>query len=279
MTKTGPYVIATAAHNEENDLERTIVSVTKQTILPIRWCIVSDGSTDGTDEIIKKYASKYTWINYLRREKSEEEKKRIEKASPGKAMAIKLAYEIIKSINFKYFANLDADVKLTPKYYEMIINEFELDKKLGIGGGAVRCILPNGEIAPGGFFKKSFVGGPVQMFRRECYEEIGGYRPYGHDDCIAGDMAIKKGWKMKNFLHIVVDHYVPDKGYAPTIKSKIPTTFYLGQMHYISREKWWIEIARSLKRMYYKPYILAGASMLCGYLWAAIKKKKKIPRE
>src|SRR4051812_14510070 len=60
------YVLITAAHNEASFIEATISSVVSQTILPQRWVIVSDGSTDNTDEIIQSYASRHSFIRLLR---------------------------------------------------------------------------------------------------------------------------------------------------------------------------------------------------------------------
>jgi len=50
------YALVTPARNEEALIEQTILSVVAQTIRPVRWVIVSDGSTDGTDEIVKRHA-------------------------------------------------------------------------------------------------------------------------------------------------------------------------------------------------------------------------------
>ena len=60
------YVLVTAARNEAEFIELTIKSVVAQTIRPLKWVIVSDGSTDGTDEIVRSYARDYPWIDLVR---------------------------------------------------------------------------------------------------------------------------------------------------------------------------------------------------------------------
>ena len=60
------YVLITPARNEEAYIEKTIRSVISQTVLPKKWVIVSDGSTDQTDDIVKKYVSKNTWMELVR---------------------------------------------------------------------------------------------------------------------------------------------------------------------------------------------------------------------
>jgi len=60
------FVLVTPARNEEAFIESTIRSVVAQTIRPTKWIIVSDGSTDGTDEIVKRYTHDHPWIEFLR---------------------------------------------------------------------------------------------------------------------------------------------------------------------------------------------------------------------
>src|SRR6476620_1111425 len=65
-SKAMRYVLITPARNEIAYLELTLKSVASQTVLPLRWVIVSDGSTDGTDELVTKYAKVYPWIELVR---------------------------------------------------------------------------------------------------------------------------------------------------------------------------------------------------------------------
>lgn len=271
------YIIITSARNAERTIERTIESVLKQTVPPLRWVIVSDGSDDRTDEMVRAYASRHDGIRFIRREKPPEEFQRIERAAPGKAAALAVAYESCRDLPFDYVANLDADITFAPDYYERVLQALDADERIGIAGGAIRNFFPDGRPAPGGFYKPDFVAGAVQMFRRACYEGIGGYKPFGHEDCVAALEAKAQGWTVKNLLDLVADHHPPWEGYATDIRSKLPTCFYLGQMHYIMREPWWREIPRCIKRGFARPWLIGGCAMGAGYLSAWMRRETRIP--
>ena len=273
------YVIVTAAHNEEDNLDRLFGCVLEQTVKPLVWIIVSDGSTDKTDEIARRYAGETPWMRFVRREKPDQERRRVEKVAPGKVAAVEMALTSLSGVEYEYFANLDADVTFEPSYYEQVLQRFESDRSLGIAGGMIRSILPDGAEARGGFKNPEAVGGPIQMFRRKCFEDIGGYKPYGHEDGLACADARRKGWTVRSFPDIWANHHVPYKGYASTIASKVPTCFYLGQMNYVLRMPLWFDTLMSLRESCQKPFVIAGASMLAGHLWAMILFKRKIPKE
>ena len=57
------YVLITPARNEGDYIEKTIQSVISQKIKPVKWVIVSDGSTDDTVAIAQQYDCRiiYGW--------------------------------------------------------------------------------------------------------------------------------------------------------------------------------------------------------------------------
>jgi len=273
------YVIVTAAHNEAASLERLFGCVLAQTVEPLAWIIVSDGSTDGTDELARRLASATPWVRFERREKPAAESRRIEKVAPGKVGAIEAALASCVGLPYEFLAILDADVTIGPDYYERVLERFAADPGLGIAGGMVWNILPDGSPARGGFKNADAVGGPIQMFRRSCFEDIGGYKPFGHEDGRACADARRRGWGVRSFPDIRADHHVPAIGYASTIASMVPTDFYLGQMHYAMRMPLWFEALMALREGFQKPYVLGGAALVAGHLWALVRVKRKAPRE
>ena len=63
------YVLITPARDEEAHIEKTIQAVISQTILPLKWIIVSDSSVDETDEIIKSYLNNLSDLEQDKRKK------------------------------------------------------------------------------------------------------------------------------------------------------------------------------------------------------------------
>src|ERR1019366_830881 len=98
------YVLVTPARNEAQFVELTLKSVVAQTALPVKWVVVSDGSTDGTDEIVKKYASEYSWIELVRTPE------RSERDFAGKVHAFDAGYAALGNLYYDVIASLDADI-------------------------------------------------------------------------------------------------------------------------------------------------------------------------
>ena len=126
------YIILTAAHNEAAFIANTIESVLAQTMLPLRWIIISDGSTDDTDEIVQRYAQGHAFLSLVRRPRTPL------RGFGSKAIAINDSYSSCAHLGHKYVAVLDADITLTPTYYQEVLDRFEKDELLGVAGGAWR---------------------------------------------------------------------------------------------------------------------------------------------
>jgi len=274
---TERLLVITPARNEAHQIKVTIESVLEQEHRPWRYYLVSDGSDDGTDEIMASYATKHDFIRYLRREKPADELERVEKVTPGKVGAIQQALESVFEGDIAYLGILDADVVLPVNYYKRLLEEFSRNENLGLAGGYLRSVLPNGNIAPGGFMNPEAPGGPAQTFRWKCYQDIGGYKPYGHEDCIALSEARNRGWQVRSFADIMVDHHVPYEGYAPTIHHKVPALYKLGKMDYVMFVPAWFVLLQSTARCFSKPYLFAGIARLTGYLSAIISHPTRMP--
>ena len=118
-------------------------------------------------------------------------------------------YDSVKETEFDFIGALDADLTLQPEYYESILTEFERNPKLGIASG-VYINKVNGRLEPVVRDHSSTPGG-LQLFRRECYEAIGGYRPlpYGGDDSLADTMARMNNWQTQSFPQYQAIHHRP----------------------------------------------------------------------
>lgn len=268
-------IVITAAYNEVESIAKAITSMLSQTVRPKIYYVVSDGSTDGTDEIIKNFAAQYDFVKYVRREKPSGDFSRTETVSPGKVGCIRQVLNEIFEDDYEFLGILDADIVLPNNYYERILEEFSRNPQLGIAACFLRSILPDGSIAPGGFFNEEAAGGPVQVFRRECYQQIGGYVDRGHEDCVAAAMATKHGWMVRSFADMVGDHYVPASGYEMTISSKVPMLYRMGKLDYIMSVPFWFVVIQSAIRSLSYPIVIGGGARVVGYCAAVIRREDR----
>ncbi len=131
-TKLPPYVLITPARNEAAFIEQTILSVVGQTVLPVRWTIVSDGSEDGTDEIVARYAGIYPWIELVRMPA------RSERHFGGKVLAFQAGYQKMRGLCYDVLGSLDADIAFDSAYFDFLLKKFAQDASLGVAGTPFR---------------------------------------------------------------------------------------------------------------------------------------------
>ena len=201
MLKLPSYVLVTPARNEAQFIEQTIQSVVAQTVRPLKWVIVSDGSTDGTDEIVNRYAAENDWIELLRMPE------RKERHFAGKAYAFNAGKARVDGLPYEVIANLDADITFESGYFSFLLEKLASDPKFGVVG--TPYVENSKETYDYRFVSLGHVSGACQVFRRECYEAIGGYAPVkvGTIDCIAVITARMKGWKTRTFTQKVSLHH------------------------------------------------------------------------
>lgn len=267
------YILITPAKNEEKYIETTIKSVVNQTITPYKWYIISDGSTDRTDEIVKQYKNQYSFIELIRNDNTED------RNFASKVYAINLALVSISNqkYDYQYLGILDADAEFDSNYYEKIIEEFENDNKLGLAGGVFYETYKGKKIRV--VLASNSVRGAVQFFRRECFEDIGGFTPLkdGGEDIITEVTARMKGWKVRSFDHLTVTNLrLSGTGRWGIIETK----FREGKLAHSIGYHPLFQIAKSFYRFKERPYILAGTLHLLGYLWAIVSGNKvKVSKE
>lgn len=263
------YVIVTPAFNEEKNIALTIESVIVQTVKPVVWVIVDDGSTDRTAEIIKQYTPSYPWITYVYREKK-----------PGNTyfasnvFALEKGIESIKNIDFDYIAILDADISLPENYYQNIIDILSRNKELGIAAGDVADRVDD-KIVNHPFDPRSCAKA-IMVFRRKCFEEIGGFTPmkYGGEDTIACFTARMKGWKTGAYNEFMVIHNKPlGMGYS---KNVFIYRFKQGIGEYYLASPLLFLLLKSARRCIKEsPYVIGGLLRIAGFFYALVKHEKR----
>lgn len=250
------YVLVTPARNEAATIGATIAAVAAQTVLPAKWVIVSDGSTDGTDAIIQQWLPRLPTLVYLRRD-----------AGPhrdfgSKVYAILHAMQALEDTPHDFVGNLDGDITFEPGYFAALLEEFHQNPRLGIAGGVTFDVW-NGKPRPRHASLQS-VGGAVQLFRRQCYDDVGGYLPLpgGMEDSAAIYTAQYLGWECRSFPGLPALHHRPTgSGNGSILRAR----FRQGAaMQSLGWSPWWM-IARTLHRVPEWPFLLGSLARAAGY--------------
>jgi biofilm PGA synthesis N-glycosyltransferase PgaC len=270
MRNLPSYVLITPARNEAAFIELTLKSVVAQTVPPAKWVIVNDGSTDATEEIVKKYAAVYPWIDLIQMPE------RRERSFAGKAAAVNAGFQRVEGLEYEVMGNLDADVSFEPDYFEFLMARFAENPRLGVGGTAFQ----EGNLA----YNYEFVGiehvsGMCQMFRRKCFEDIGGYASVksGGIDLIAVLSARAKGWETRTFVEKSFVHHRTQGG---ALHTGLRGRLNMGRKDYLLGNHPMWEIFRSVYQMAHKPYFIGGFLVLVSYFWNSLRGvKKTIPEE
>ncbi len=260
------YVLITAARNEEKYIEQTILSVLAQTIKPLRWVIVSDGSLDGTDDIVRDYCEKFDWISLLRAPEH------VGRDFAAKSNCVRAAWATIQEVDFDVFASCDADISFEPDYMEFLLSKFRMDPKLGVAG--TPFIEAGGQFYDYRFTNIEHVSGGCQLFRRECFEEIGGFTPIkiGGEDWIAVTSARMKGWKTRTFSGKSYNHL---KRMGTGESLLLLARFKSGYEDYLKGGHPVWEFFRAIYQLRTSPILIGSLFMFSGYLAGGIRRPKR----
>ncbi len=267
LTRSGRrFVLMTAAYNEETQIEKTITSVLHQTVPPRRWMIVSDGSTDRTDEIVKQYARQHDFIRFLRVTRP-----------PGhsfasKTLALKAGLPLLQEVAFDFIGNLDADISVEPDYFEQLIIRFEQSPQLGLVSGFIHEET-GGEFRNRSSNRIDSVPHAAQLVRRECYEAIGGYAvlKYGGEDWYAQTCARLKGWTAEAIPELEVFHH----RHTGAGTNLLGHRFRLGRLDYSVGSDPLFEVFKCLQRIPERPLVLGGFTRLAGFTWCCIRRESR----
>lgn len=270
MPDSFTYALITPARNEAQYIELTIHSVVAQTVRPVKWVIVNDGSTDNTAEIVAKHAAAHPWIELIQMPE------RKERHFAGKALAVSAGQKRLLGLSYDAIGNLDADVSFDPDYFEFLMQKFAQNPKLGVAGTS----FLEGDLR----YNYELVGiehvaGMCQIFRRECFKAIGGYQAIrsGGIDLIAVLSARAKGWETRTFLEKSFVHHRTQGG---ALHTGLRGRWYMGRKDYLLGNHPVWEFFRSIYQMQHKPYVIGGLLALAAYMWYSIRGvERTIPKE
>lgn len=270
MLKLPSYVLITPARNEASFIELTIRSVVAQTFRPLKWVIVSDGSTDETDEIARKYAAEYDWIELIRLPEHRD------RSFAAKVSAFNAGLTKMNQLQYDVIGSLDADISFDADYFSFLLGKLAENPKLGLVGTP---FAENGLTYDYRFASVEHVSGACQVFRRECFEAIGGYLPmkFGGIDTVAVLSARMKGWQTRTFPEKTCAHH---RKQGSATRSGLAVVFNSGFKDYLLGVDPIWQLLRVVYRVPKRPFVIGAATLLLGYLWPwLLRTPKTAPKE
>ena len=179
-----------------------------------------------------------------------------------------------ESLEFEVIGNLDADLSFEPDYLHFLIGKFAADPRLGVAG--TPFTEDDGyDTARDSFEGENHVAGGCQLFRRRCFEEVGGYipNPAGGIDWIAVTTARMKGWKVRSFSEKRFHHY---RTLGTAGRGPLRALFSYGEKdYYLGGSPVW-QLFRVAYRITKRPVLMGGLALLSGYIWAALRRVNRI---
>lgn len=259
------YVVVSPVRNEEEYIEKTIKAVIEQTILPLEWVLVNDGSTDHTAEIIESYQKKYPWIT------------RVDLSDrgyylPGEGIinAFYAGFDKLKEKNWSFVVKLDCDLSFQNDYFEILINKFEHNPKLGIASGCIYNVIHDKLIKEKSQEDHPF--GASKIYRKECFESIGGIKRIPGWDLADLLSAQMNNWETRCYFDLVVEHYkIGGSRRSGFTKGK----FLQGRFQYRFGYTFFYTLLKSIYHLTSRPFIISGVGLISGYIYAALRKEKR----
>ena len=259
------YAVMTAARNEGEFIGNVIETMVAQTTHPVRWIIVSDGSTDETDAIVGAYCKKYPWITLSRTSG------RGKRDFAAKVMGLELACSQLKDVDFEVIVNLDADITIPPDYFAYLLEKLEADPNLGVVG--TRFTEGAGQLYDYSHMNAEHVSGGCQMFRRSCFEAIGGYQRLrtGGEDWAAVTTARMMGWKTRSYDERLFIHHRPmGRSGQGLFRARVKQ----GERDYLTGGHPLWQLFRCGFQMARPPFVISGLGLLLGYSRLAVLGRK-----
>ena len=255
----------TPARDEAQHIAEIITSVAQQTARPAEWVIVDDGSTDGTGEIIDRFAAHHSWITALHRPN-----RGMRENNVGAIEAFFDGYRVLKFADWEFLVNLDADLSLGNDYFERCLHEFRKDPELGIGGGMLYH-LEGGVLIPetGPLFH---VRGATKIYRRACWDAMGGLTMGPGWDTIDEIKANMLGWQTRNFPNVKALHRRPTGAAEGSWRDAVKN----GRAEYFSGYHTFFMLIKCLKRVIERPYIIGAAGLFYGFASACLKRSPRV---
>lgn len=258
------YVIITPARDEESNIQKTILAVASQSVRPAQWIIVNDGSRDGTAAIIDRAAKAYPWISAVHRSD-----RGFRQAGGGVIAAFYEGYLRLNIPDWDFIVKLDADLNFTPDYFGRCFDEFDKDPRLGIGGGGIYHDTPQGlKLEQNPAFH---VRGATKIYRRECWEQLGGLLKAPGWDTIDEVKANMLGWSTRTFPELRISH----SRYTGAAEGAWRDSVKNGFANYVTGYHPAFMFVKCLRRLAARPYFVGSIGLAWGFIKGYFKRAQQ----
>lgn len=261
--RTSSYLLVTPCRDEARFARRTLDSVVAQTLRPACWVIVDDGSRDDTPAILAEYAERHPWIRIVRRDD-----RGARSVGPGVIDAFYAGLETVDVREFEFVCKFDLDLDVPANYFETLVARMHADPRLGTCSGKPWFEAHDGTLVSEGCGDEMSVG-MTKFYRRECFEEIGGFVRAVMWDGIDCHRCRMLGWKAASFDDVALRfvHLRP--------MGSSQTSLWRGRMRH-GRGQWFMGTgfaymtASALFRMAHRPFVVGGIGMMTGWIAACL---------
>ena len=258
-TKTASvkYVVITPVRDEEAHIQSLIESVARQTIRPTEWVIVDDGSTDRTGRILDRAVEGFPWIRVVHRPD-----RGFRKPGGGVVQAFYDGYNSLRTSDWDFVVKLDGDLSFDPNYFQRCFEHFVQEPVLGIGGGDIYHNISGKMVLETN--PRFHVRGATKIYRKACWEAIGGLWSAAGWDTIDEVKANMLGWKTYSFSELHLHHH----RFTGAAEGQLRNRMKHGVVCYTSGYHPLFVLTSCLLRIVQKPYLIGSAAILYGFLKA-----------
>lgn len=250
-------VLISPVRDEEDFIEGVIKSMICQTVVPVEWVIVDDGSTDRTSDIIKKAAQEHDWIHL------EQKPDRGDRAvGPGVVEAFYYGHERIKTKDYDFIGKMDADIEFGEKYFETLLTFFAKDPYLGAASGKP-FLEEEGQLIEERT-NDEMVAGQINFYRRQCFEDMGGFVREVHWDGIAFHRCRMEGWRTMSIRHPDLN-FIHKRLMGSSHKNILYGRMRWGKGQYFMGTHPLYIFAIGVYRLLERPFVVGGLFIVIGY--------------
>jgi glycosyltransferase involved in cell wall biosynthesis len=254
-TESLEYVVITPVRDEEKFIVDIYRAMTSQTIRPAEWIIVDDGSSDRTGSLIDGFAGEHSWIRAVHRPN-----RGFRKSGGGVVEAFNDGLKTLQCTDWNFLVKFDGDLIPEPDYFEKCFERFLQDERLGVGGGTIYHIIDGKESSEP--CPRFHVRGATKIYRRQCWEAIGGFWQAPGWDTIDEVKAQMLGWTSETFSDIRLLHQrltgTAESPWADAVKS--------GLARYVAGYHPLFMLASCASRFFRKPYVTGATALFVGFL-------------